>query len=126
MTVPETNELTPRLIPRKSLRLWPGVAAAVLLVLFGFVLIVVPEATMLGLLGMLGCVLACVVWWVVLSRAPWSERLGAIALMIAALAGTRLFLLHESVAKGNMGFQFFGYAVPVLSLAFVVWAGETR
>ncbi len=122
MTTPQTDEPT----PRRPLRLWPGVAAAVLLVLFGFVLIVVPEATMIGLLGMLVCVLAVVVWWVFLSRAPWSERLGALALMIAALAGTRLFLLHESVAKGNMGFQFFGYAIPVLSLAFVAWAVVTR
>jgi len=35
-------------------------------------------------------------------------------------------LLHPSVATGMMGFMFFIYAIPVLSMAFVVWAVATR
>src|SRR5262245_257359 len=123
MAIPQTDAPT----PRKPLRLWPGVLAAVLVLIGVVVLIVAPsEAVMFGLLGILAGVLAVVLWWMFFSRAPWSERLGALALMIAALAVTRLFLLHESVAKGNLGFQFFGYAIPVLSLAFVVWAVASR
>ncbi len=107
---------------QKPLRLWPGVLAAVLLVLARFVVpIVVPEATMYGFIGGLFSVLAVVIWWLFFSCAPWSERIGAIVLMVVALFATPRFL-HESVAKGNFGFQFFVYAIPVLSLAFVVWA----
>ena len=59
------------------------------------------------------------------ARAPRSERWGAIVLMIVALFATP-YILHESVATGNMGFQYFIYAIPVLSLAFVVWAVAGR
>ena len=69
--------------------------------------------------------LAIVVWWAFFSRAPWSERWAAIVLMAVALFATP-YILHESVAKGNMGVQFFLYAIPVLSLAFVVWAVAGR
>jgi outer membrane protein assembly factor BamB len=112
--------------PRKPLRLWPGVLAVVLLGLsmFGAPL-VFPDAGMVGLLGMLAGVLAVIVWWVFFSRAPWSERLGAVALAIVAMAATRP-ILHESVARGNMGFQYFIYAIPALSLALVVWAVASR
>jgi len=34
--------------------------------------------------------------------------------------------LHESIAKGNMGMQFFGNAMPILGVAFVAWAVTTR
>ncbi len=111
---------------QKPLRLWPGVLAAVLLVLAQFVVpIIVPEATMYGLIGGLFSVLAVVVWWLFFSRAPWSERVGAIVLMVVALFATPRFL-HESVAKGNMGFQFFFFAIPALSLALVIWAVASR
>ena len=36
------------------------------------------------------------------------------------------YILHESVAKGNVGFQFYIYVIPILSLAFVVWALASR
>ena len=70
-----------------------------------------------GLLG--GAVVF--LWWPFFSRAPRLERWGAVVLVVVAMFATPR-LLHESVATGNMGFQFFLYAIPVLSLAFVVWA----
>jgi outer membrane protein assembly factor BamB len=69
--------------------------------------------------------LAVVVWWVSFSRAPWSERVGAVLLMVAAIAATP-YILHESVRAGNMGAQFFVYAPAILSLGFVAWAVLTR
>ena len=48
---------------------------------------------MLG--GVVGA-LAIVVWWVFFSRAPWSERVGAIVLMIVAVFATRT-VAHESI-----------------------------
>jgi outer membrane protein assembly factor BamB len=112
--------------PRKPLRLWPGVVAALLLGLVRFVLpIIVPEATVVAVLGGLLGGLVIVVWWVFFSRAAWSERVGAIVLMSAALFATSR-LLHKSIATGMMGMMFVIYAVPVLSLAFVAWAVASR
>jgi outer membrane protein assembly factor BamB len=122
MATPQSN--VPN--PRKPLRLWPGVATVVLQWLGWLVVpIVLPDATLYGILGGLGAGLVVVAWWVFFSRAPWVERLGAVVLLIVAVAATPR-LLHESVAKGNMGFQFYLHAIPVLSLAFVSWAVATR
>jgi outer membrane protein assembly factor BamB len=106
--------------------MWPGVVIVILQWLGWLVVpVVAPEAAVYGVLGGLAGGPAIVVWWLVFSRAPWSERIGAVALMIAALAATPL-LLHESVARGNLGFQFLLHVVPVLSLAFLVWAVGSR
>src|SRR5437867_3771424 len=102
--------------PRKPLRLWPGVVAAVLLLLVRFVVpIVEPAAMPFGVIGGLVGGLAIVVWWVFFSRAPWSERLGAIVLMVGALLATSR-LVHESTANGMMGMMLPIFAIPFLSL----------
>ncbi len=111
--------------PRKSLRLWPGVVAAVLCLMRFVVPLVAPDALLFSLLcGATGAVVV-VLWWLFFSRAHWLERVGAIILLLLALLVTPSFL-HESVAKGNMGLQFYLYAVPFLCLAFVVWAVASR
>src|SRR5690242_11931041 len=111
---------------KKPLRLWPGVALAVLLLLFKFVVpIVVPGAVLVVVLGSLGCAVAILLWWLFLSRAPWSERLGAALLMIVAVVGT-LRILHASFGAGPARFMFIGLALPALGLALVVWAVSTR
>jgi outer membrane protein assembly factor BamB len=111
---------------RKPLRLLPGVVIVILQWLVRFVLpVVVPGALIIGVFGGVIGGVAVVVWWAFFSRAPWIERLGAVVLMIAALAATPS-ILHESIATAGMGMLFFFYATPVLSLAFVVWAVVTR
>ena len=91
MAIAQTDEPT----PQKPLRLWPGVVAVVLLWLVWFVVpIVAPEAaTLSGCLADSARGLAVVVWWLFFSRAPWSERLGAIVLMVVALVAT---IAHRS------------------------------
>ena len=122
MTTAQTDEPA----PRKPLRLWPGVAAAVLLLLVRFVVpVVVPETMMFGVLGELIGALAIVVWWLFFSRAPWTERVGAIVLMIVALFATSR-LVHKAIANGMMGMMLPIYAIPVLSLALVAWAVASR
>ncbi len=122
MAKAQTDEPT----PQKPLRLWPGVVAVVLQLLVGFVVpMVVPEAVVFGVPGGLLGWLAIVVWWAFFSRAPRSERWGAVVLMIVALVATPRFA-HVSIATGNMGFMIPLYATPVLSLAFVVWAVAGR
>ena len=122
MANPQTEEPT----RQKSLRLWPGVVIVVVQWLSRFVVpIVVPGAVAFGVIGGLLGGLAIVVWWAFFSRAPRSERWGAVILMIIALAATPR-ILHESIATGAMGMTFPIYAIPVLSLAFVVWAVASR
>ena len=110
----------------QKLRVWPGVVIVVLqwMARYG-VPIFVPEALPAGAIGGLVGGLAIIVWWVFFSRAAWSERLGAIALMAIALVATSR-LLHVSVATAGMGFLFPMYAIPLLSLAFVAWAVANR
>src|SRR5260370_298644 len=112
--------------PRKPLRLWPGVVAAVLLLLVRFgVPVVVSEAMAFAMIGSVFGALAIVVWWVFFSRAPWSERLGAIILMIVALLATSRFV-HESIAGAGMGMLLYILAIQVQSLALVAWAVASR
>ncbi|HET8550547.1 MAG TPA: PQQ-binding-like beta-propeller repeat protein [Bryobacteraceae bacterium] len=109
---------------RKPLRLWPGVIAVVLLLLARFGLkAVIPgfRGFSLGMMWSFGAALAVVLWWVLLSRARWSERLGAVVLMIVALAGTWQ-LKHDSMGPLWLA----AYAVPGLCLALVVGAAAGR
>jgi outer membrane protein assembly factor BamB len=112
--------------PRKSLRLWPGVIAVVLQWLGWFLLpVVLPQATFIGLLiGVLGG-LAILLWWLLFSRAPWVERIGAPLLIVGALILTKR-LVHPSIAGGGMGMLLYILAIPVFGLVLVAWAVVTR
>src|SRR6266851_4224005 len=120
MTTAQTGEVT----RRRPLRLWPGVVAVVLLLVARVgVKAVIPgfRGFSLGMMWALGAALVVVLWWVFFSRARWSERLGAIVLMIVGLAGT-WYLKHES-----MGLLWLvGYAVPGVCLALVAGASAGR
>ena len=123
MSIPETNGGT----PRKPLRLWPGVVAAVLLVLVRFGLpLVFPAAAIFGVLGGVVAGLLIVVWWLFFSRAPWSERLGVVVLMIVAVFATQ-YIVHESIRGGMMGRMLpFYLAIPGLPLALVAGLVASR
>jgi outer membrane protein assembly factor BamB len=79
--------------------------------------------TLIG--GIFGGGLAIVLWWVFFSRAPWSERLGAIVLMIAGMFATKS-IIHVSITTGAQGILLYILAIPGLCLAFVAWAVATR
>jgi outer membrane protein assembly factor BamB len=111
---------------RKPLRVWPGVAIAIILLLLRYLIPVVwPDGNMYAALGPIVCGALILLWWLLASRAPWFERLGALVLVAAAIFGTRL-LVDESIATGGMGFLFYLLLVPGLSVAFVVSAVVTR
>jgi outer membrane protein assembly factor BamB len=121
MTVTETGEST----PRAPLRLWPGVAAAGLLAIAALVGAFVTEVLPYAMMTAVVAGLLIVVWWLFFSRAPWLERLGAVALMAAGVVATRP-LLHASIAGAGMGMLFYFLSIPVLSLALVAWAAASR
>ncbi|MBI3410982.1 MAG: PQQ-like beta-propeller repeat protein [Planctomycetes bacterium] len=112
---------------QKPLRLWPGVLAVVLQWLAWLVLpLFFPEAMIYSILaGVFGGGLAVVVWWLFFSRAPWSERVGAIVLMPVAVFATWPFV-DQSITNGMMGMMLPVFAVPVLCLALVCWALISR
>src|SRR5580700_5738858 len=111
---------------RKPLRLWPGVVIAILQCLVCFVIpLVMPDAVLVALLAGPVGTLAIVLWWLFFSRAAWSERLGAVGLMIVALFATRR-IVHESIATGAQGMLFPILAIPYMGLALVAWAVATR
>ncbi len=122
MTIAQTNELT----PRKPLRLWPGVVLVALqwLAWFG-TSIVYPAATPWGMVAAIYAGLALVLWWLFFSRAPWSERVGAIVLIVVAIVATKR-VVHESIAGSGMGVGLYIFALPFLSLALVAAAAAGR
>ena len=124
-----TNDRT----AQRPLRLWPGVALAAFVVLARFGLpVAFPDTPIFGLesdlVALLGAVvgaLAIVVWWVFFSRAPWAERLGAIATMAIAVVLVKS-ISHPSIDGAGMGMLLYIYAIPVMCLALVAWAVASR
>jgi len=112
---------------RKPLRLWPGVLIVALQWLGRFVvpLLGFENGVLFAVMaGMLGGPLV-LVWWLFFSRAPWLERIAGVFLMLAALFLTP-GIAHVSIATGAQGMLYPMYAIPTLSLGFVVWAAASR
>ena len=121
-----TNAPTAAAIPRKPLRLWPGVIAAALLCLIRYVTpVFFPDLDAFAVIGGIVGSLAVLLWWLGFSRAPWIERLGAIVVMIVAPIVT-MRVIHESIATGMMGMMLPLYSIPVMSVALVTWAVATQ
>jgi len=108
----------------KPLRVWPGVIAlaALLLARFG-VKAVVPGFTGFsrGMMWSFWGAGAVLLWWLLLSRARWFERVGGVALMAAGLYAAWQ-LRHPSMSL----LWLVGYAVPGVCLALVVGAAAAR
>lgn len=93
----------PEFSREKPLRLWPGVAGAIILVAARFVIApFVPGGGLVGLLvGAAGAALI-LLWWLFFSRAAWLERIGAVLLIALAAVVTGLFV-HPSIGGGATG-----------------------
>jgi outer membrane protein assembly factor BamB len=123
MTSTEGNKVT----LRKPLRLWPAVIIATLQLLVMFLgPVVVPDAELpIGMIGGVLGALAIALWWLLFSRAPWLERVGAIVLMIVAVVATKA-VAHESMAGAGQGMLMYILPIPYLALALVAWAVVER
>ena len=112
---------------QKPLRLWPGVVIAIvqLLVMIGAPLLAPDDGALIGMLGGVVGALLIALWWLLFSRAPWSERVGAIVLMVVAVFATRS-VAHTSMVGAGQGMMLFFLPTPYLALALVIWAAAAR
>ena len=87
---------------RRPLRLWPGVALVVLLgaVRWGLPLLR-SDQTGTGILVSLGCALGILLWWLLFSRAPWSERLG-VPVVAAGVVWAVSHFVHPSIDRKSV------------------------
>ena len=120
---------------RKPLRLWPGIALAVLIVVLRW--LVPPVAnrvfepdmalnvSLFAFLGALVASLLVAVWWLLFSRARWTERLLGLGLVVVGFYTGRL-VQDPSITNGAMGMLYGALAIPLVALAFVAWAVLTR
>ena len=109
---------------KSRLRLRPGVIIVILQWLLWMVIPLVFPGTWIRVVGVLGGMaggLALMIWWAFFSRAPRLERWGGVVLWIIALLVSFTFT-HESITTGMQGMMFFAFALPVVSLTFIVWA----
>src|SRR5262249_14664221 len=121
MATPQTDAPA----PGKSLRLWPGITAAVLLFVVRFLVpVVIPDSAFFGIMGAMVCALAIFLWWLLFSRVPWPDRLAAIFLTIVVLFVEKRFV-DKSISNAGMGMMLPLYGVQVVSVALVVWAVAT-
>ncbi|HEY7497390.1 MAG TPA: PQQ-binding-like beta-propeller repeat protein [Vicinamibacterales bacterium] len=111
---------------RKPLRLWPGVAAAALMIVLRVVVpIVAPDMGLYAAIGGLICSLTILLWWLFFSRAAWIDRIAGILLMVVAVAA--MFpVVDVSIRTGMMGRMFPVYSLFVLPPALAAWALFTR
>src|SRR5262245_4283162 len=122
MTIAPTSDPT----PQAPLRLWPGVAIVIVQLLLRFVFpIISPDAALVGIVGGAIGAVGILIWWLLFSRAPWVERLGALILTMAAVLATKR-VVHESIAEAGMGMLLYISMLPGLCVALVVWAVATR
>jgi outer membrane protein assembly factor BamB len=115
-------------ISDRPILLLPGIIIVTLqwLIRFGIPLVIPSDiATQLGVFGGLLGGLAIVVWWAFFSRAKKLDRWSAIGFMIITFFATSFFL-HFSIQTAMMGLMYAVYAIPLLSLSFVIWAVVSR
>src|SRR5690349_9016081 len=109
------------------LRLWPGVALAILMALTRVIApLVHPEGALIGFAALVIGGALILLWWLFLSRAPWLERLGVLPVM--ALATFVSFsIVHPSIRGALMGRMVpIALAVPGFALALVAATVITR
>jgi outer membrane protein assembly factor BamB len=120
MTSAQTDLPLPR--SQRPLRLWPGVVIALLMVLTRLAApLVMSDSSGIALIGSVVGALLILLWWLLFSRAPWLERLAAIAVMAIGLVATYQ-IIHPSIRGAGMGYLFPILSIPTMTLALVAWA----
>jgi outer membrane protein assembly factor BamB len=111
---------------RKPLRLWPAFVILVIQIAGVALAPVLSEDPMLiGIGTVVGGAVLILLWWLLFSRAPWLERIGAVVLMVPLALVTKR-LADISIAGAGQGFLVYIMTAPLLAFAIVVWAASTR
>ena len=106
----------------KTMRLWPGVTAAAILLGFKYgAPYVLADGVLVSALGSVAAGAVILLWWLFFSRVGWRERIGILALMVVATIGLP-FIVHPSIAGGMMGRMPYAMAMQMLPLALVIGA----
>jgi len=83
------------------------------------------DALMYGMIAAALLSVVIAVWWLFFSRAPWSERVSALVVMVIAVIATKR-VVHPSIENAGMGMMVYFFSVPLLCLALVTWSAATR
>ena len=113
-------------VGRKPLRLWPALAI-VGIQIAGVALapVLFEDPMLVGIGTVVGGALLIVLWWLLFSRAPWLERIGALVLMVPLALLTKR-AADISIAGAGQGFLVYIMTVPLLAFGLVLWAASTR
>jgi outer membrane protein assembly factor BamB len=110
----------------RPIRVWPALAITALQIA-GIVLAprLFEDAFLAGLAVIMAGALLILLWWLFFSRTPWLERIGALILMVVAVAAARM-LVDPSISGAGQGMLVYGLSLPVMMFALTVWAAATR
>src|SRR5439155_12233089 len=112
--------------PPTSLRVWPGIVAAVAGAVGLFLVpIVMPDRLMEGMLIGVGGGAVIALWWIFFSRAPWVDRVGGIVVMAVGVFAAKQ-VVHPSMANAGMGMLMPMFGIPVSGLGLVIAAAASR
>ena len=110
----------------KPLRLWPAlVLVALIAIVWLGAPLLGPDYQVLSLLGSVAGGALLLLWWLLFSRAPWIERLGALVVIVLAVIVTKP-LMDPSITGAAMGNFFYILAIPSTAIAIVAAAWLTR
>lgn len=130
LNMPPKKEVTPSRTKEThyALRYRPGILIVSIQWLLWLIIPKIFSGPWVGAVSVFGGFLggiAILIWWVFFSRALRFDRWNAIILWVLALFVAYSFT-DESITTGMQGMMFPAFAIPVLSLAFVIWAVTTR
>lgn len=112
-------------VTSRPLRLWPGIAVAVVIVLAHVIAPLLPGGRMIAFLTSAAGGILILLWWLLFSRAPWKERLGAV-LVILVGTGLTWLVVDPSIAGGAMGNLLFVLLLVSVPPLLVVGAVLSR
>ena len=114
------------LVERKPLRLWPAlVIVGIQIAGVALAPLLFEDPMLVGIGTVVGGAVLIVLWWLLFSRAPWLERIGAVVLMVPLALLTKR-VADISIAGAGQGFLVYIMTAPLLAFGLVLWAASTR
>ena len=118
----QSNEL----VEPEPLRLWPAlVIVGIQIAGVALAPLLFEDPMLVGIGTVVGGAVLIVLWWLLFSRVPWLERVGALVLMVPLALLTKR-VADISIAGAGQGFLVYIMTVPLLAFGLVLWAASTR